>query len=336
MTEQGRPTSKRDSTSRPDNPLELGGRAWRETLRRSLRKFGRDRCSMSAGSLAYHWFLALFPAIIALLGLLALVHAGGGLVQHLVHALRTALPSGAAGVFIAAVQAATKRASGPAITVIVGLLVAVWSASAAMTALQTALDIAYEVPKDRKFAAKRLRALVMMLVTLVLGGLGAALLVFGAPIGAGIAQHLPIHGLTFTVVWTVLRWLVTIVVITALFSFFYFYAPNRESPRWQWVSAGGLLATFIFLAASVGFSFYVTRLGSYAKTYGAFAGVAILIFWFYLTGLAVLLGGEINAELEREATARGADPDAKGGDAASGRRSRSGTARAATSPPPER
>jgi len=102
-------------------------------------------------------------------------------------------------------------------------------------------------------------------------------------------------------------------LVTALFSTYYFFGPNRETPRWQWVSPGGVVGTIIFLAASLGFSFYVAKFGSngYSKTYGAFAGVIILIFWLYLTGIAILLGAEINAESERQAAVQAGHPGAQ-------------------------
>jgi membrane protein len=268
---------------------------------------------MAAGSLAYHWFFALFPAVVAAIGVISLVKLDQAQLDHLINGLGQALPGGASEVFKTAIMQAGKKSSGAQTTVILGTLLAIWSASGGMVALETALDVAYEVPKSAKFIKKRLKSFVLILCTVVFGGLSSIFIVEGAPLGHSLSNLIGIHGIGFTIVWTVVRWVLTIILVSLLFSCYYYFGPNREIPSWKWVSPGGVVGTIIFLAASLGFSFYVSEFGnsSYSKTYGSLAGVALLIFWLYLAGIAVLLGGEINAESERQAAAEAGHPGAR-------------------------
>jgi membrane protein len=303
----------RDLEGGPDNPLEIPPAGWKNTFKRAVKKFSLDRCTMAAGSLAYHWFFALFPAVVAAIGVISLVHLGSSTLDHLISGLGKALPGGAASVFQTAITQAQHKSAGALTTVILGLALALWSSSGGMAALETALDVAYEVPKSAKFVKKRLKAFVLILCTVVFGGLSSVFIVEGAPLGNGLSNLIGVHGLGFTVIWTIVRWVLTIILVSLLFSCYYFFGPNREMPTWRWVSPGGVVGTIIFLAASLGFSFYVSEFGnsSYSKTYGSLAGVALLIFWLYLAGIAVLVGGEINAESERQAAAQAGHPGAR-------------------------
>ena len=136
-----------------------------------------------------------------------------------------------------------------------------------------------------------------------MGGAATGLIVFGEPLGDSLRDNLP-FGSAFVVLWTLIRWGVGLVALTAMFAAIYYLSPYRETPRWVWVSPGGVLAALIWLAASLGFSFYVSSFGKYAETYGSLAGVVVLLLWLYLTALAVILGGELNAELERQSAAK--------------------------------
>jgi membrane protein len=290
------------SPDAPDTPLEIPARGWRAVLGRTVRETKEDRIPITAAGVALYWFLAIFPLLFAAVGLLAMIHASASMIGGIQKAIRTALPGDAASILVQAVSNAQTRAAAGSglVALVVGVGLAVWSASSGMAASQVGLDVAYDVPEDRKFLKKRAVGIVLILVTLVLGGVATVLLVFGQPLGELIRSHVP-GGAWFVWAWTVVRWVLTVLCLVILFAVFYYVGPNRKAPHWAWISPGGILATIVWLAASVGFSLYISTLGgSYAKTYGALAGVVVLVLWLYLSAIALLLGGELNGELERQ------------------------------------
>jgi membrane protein len=187
--------------------------------------------------------------------------------------------------------------------VLIGIGIALWSASSGIAGMISGLNVAFDVPEDRKFLKKRLISFLLLGALLILGGVAVALLIFGQPLGEWLQDLIPVGETLFVYVWTTVRWVVTLILVTALFAIFFYIGPNRAAPRWQWVSPGGIVATIVWLAASLAFSLYVSSFGSYGETYGALAGVVILILWLYLTAIAILVGGELNAELERQSEA---------------------------------
>ena len=283
-------------------------------LRSTLAMMKVNRVNVAAGAFAFRWFLAIFPIIIALLGLATLVTVSRSFVIGLIHGVSRSLPSGAAEVFTQAIKQASYRSSADLATTIVACVVAVWSASSGMVIIEEGLDMAYGVASDRSFLHKRAVALPLILGATVLGGSASALVIFGPQLGKLIKESAPVGGAAFGTLWTLLRWVIALVLMNLLFSFLYYVAPNRPRLKWRWTSAGAVLATVLWALVSLGFSIYTTSFGSYAKTYGAFAGVAILIFWLYLTGFAILVGGEVNAALERHATAKHVEVGPTGGE----------------------
>jgi membrane protein len=263
-----------------------------------------DRITVAAGSFAFRWFLALFPIIIALLAISALVNVPRHVTVALINGTTKALPEGAADVFTGAINHSQGHSQGAIVAIVIAGVVAIWSATSGMVQVEEGLDMAYGVGQDRSVASKRLRALPLLLAAALLGGGASALIVFGQSIGREIEDALPFGGSAFLVGWTFVRWIVALALVGLLFSVLYYAAPDKPRPQWQWITPGTLVGTVLWAASSLGFSLYTTVSGSYVKTYGAFAGVAILIIWLYLTGIAILLGGEINAAFERSASAR--------------------------------
>lgn len=232
--------------------------------------------------MAYYFFLAIFPALIALIGIFGLFEIDPTTFIGLV---RDNVPGGAGQVLTDALGSPKVSDTASLVATISGIALALWSASSGMVALQSGLNIAYDVPKDRKFIGKRVVALVLLVALALLGGVPSPIFTFGE-----------------SAVFQVIGWVLTVAAVMVLFSIFYYLGPNRpERPSWQWVSLGGVVGAILWIVASVGFGFYAKNFGNYGKTYGTLSGVIILIFWLYLSALSVLIGGELNAETERQA-----------------------------------
>jgi membrane protein len=298
----------------PEDPLDIGAAGWRHTIRRALKEIKRDRITIIAAGVAFYWFLAIFPLLFAAVGVITVLRITPDAAKAIKDVLETLLPDGAAKVLTNSVTASQTRATASGLTaLLIGIALALWGASSGMAATQVGLDVAYDVPDDRTFVKKRLVSLVLILATLVLGGIAVVLLVFGEPLGVYVRDAIG-AGAYVEWLWTAVRWVLALLAVVTLFALFYFIGPNRQPPGWSWLSPGGILATVIWVAASVLFSVYVSNFGgSYATTYGALAGVIILVLWLYITALAILVGAELNGELERERALR-AEAGAEGGE----------------------
>ncbi len=284
-------------------------RAWAALVRRAGPKLARqtlaeaveDRITTSAASLAFHWFLAIFPAIIAAVGIIGIVGLSASQLRSLVHGVDVLLPVQMSQTINEALRNPVKGAGG-GVEVAVGLAVALWSGVEAMAALQVGLDVAFEVDVDRGFLQRRLVSIPLLVLTVVLGGAASGLLVLGDPIRALLPSSFALARSTFDAAWVAVRWAGALALVVVLLSAYYAIAPNRERSRLRGVSPGAVVAAAVWLAASAAFSFYLDNFGHESRSYGAFAGVAALMLWLFLTAVAVMVGAELDCELDRDRT----------------------------------
>ena len=286
----------------------------RRVLVAALRESVLDRITMSAGSLAFHWFLAVFPAAVAAIGLAGLLHLSSAELRHLVHGLGVLLPTQMSAVLTQALTGPS-HASASQLELALGVAAALWSAIEATASLQVALDVACEVTSDRGFLGRRLMALPLVLATLVLGSSASVLMVLGNPLRRLLPRQLPLVQPAFGVAWDVVRYGGAAILVMILLSTYYSLGPNRSHPRWRWISAGSVVAGGVWLVSSGVFAFYLDHFGHESRTYGTFAGVAILALWMYLSANAVLFGAELDTEIERDS---GAERDSERGSEADG------------------
>lgn len=291
--------SRKEEDRRPgvdaSEPSQIPARGWKQILVRTKEEIKEDRVGLMAAGVAFYAMLAIFPALIAAITVWGLV-SDPQQIQQTIGSFASALPEGAARLLqeqISQIASSSSSTLGWALAASLGG--ALWSASSGTKGLINAINAAYDEAETRGFL--KVRGLALLLT---IGGIFFGLLVLGliAVIPGVLAASNLGSTLERVIGWA--RWPVLAVALIGGLAVMYRSAPDRDRPEWSWLSWGAVAALVIWLLASAGFSWYVTGFGSFDETYGSIAGVIVLMLWFFLTAFAVLLGAELNAEMEMQ------------------------------------
>jgi membrane protein len=278
-----------------EKPTEIPARGWLQILKRAWAENSADNMPIIGAGVAFFAFLAVFPALIATISLYGLV-ASPETVAEQIQQLSDQLPTEAQSLLSDQLNNIVDNSGGAlTLSLIVSILAALWSASGGTGNLITAVNLAYDEVETRGFVKRKalalgltLGAIVFVLVTIALIAVVPAVL---DSLGLGVVG---------TILAQVLRWVLLLGVMAGALSVLYRVAPDRDAPKFRWVSLGSVVVTVIWAVISLLFSLYVNNFGSYDKTYGAIAGVIVLMLWLQLTVFLVLLGAEINSETEHQ------------------------------------
>ncbi|MDY7092536.1 MAG: YihY/virulence factor BrkB family protein [Acidobacteriota bacterium] len=272
-----------------------GGLSWTHLARRVASQVMDDDVVGIAAQLAYYFLFSLFPLLLVLTTVLGYFADDAVIRQKIFSFLADLVPKEAALELLQSTleEVVSGRGGGK---LSFGLLATLWAASAGMAALIRGLNAAFDVAEDRPWWSNRLRALGFVLLLGLQLGVGLTLIFYGSSLGEQLAQWLGL-GAYFAPVWAVTSWLVVLVLLTVTFDLLYNLGPNLESYRWRWMTPGAVVGVWLWLAVSLGFRTYLNFFDSYSRTYGSLGTVIILLLWFYLTGIAVLMGAETNSEI---------------------------------------
>jgi membrane protein len=280
-----------DHGRQADLPQEIPPKGWKDIAKRTLKEVKQDQVPLLGAGVAFYALLSLFPAMIAGISIYGLV-ADPETVRSQLDKLTEMLSPSTADLIGEQIKQVTSGAGGAlGVATVIGILTALWSASSGMKAMITGVNLAYDESEGRKFVKLRGLAVLLTLGAMVLMGVALTLIV-GFP---ALADSWPT-----ALRWTagIARWVLLAALLIGALAVLYRYAPDRDEPKWTWVSWGSGIATVLWILASIGFSIYANSFGNYNKTYGALAGIIILMFWLYLTAVIVLVGAELNTEME--------------------------------------
>jgi len=267
-------------------------------LRRTATEFSEDNLTDWAAALTYYGLLALFPALIALVSIVGLFADPQSTAKTITDIVTQIGPSSGAQTFSGPIQSITSNQSAAGIMFVVGLLVALWSASRYVGAFMRASNIIYETPEGRPIWKLRPLQMLVTLVIVLLVAILALALVLTGPVVDAVAGPLGISS-TATTVWDIAKWPVMLAIVAAIIAVLYYSTPNVKLRGFKWVTPGAIFAVVVWLIASAAFAFYVANFGSYDKTYGTLGGLVVLLIWLWITNLALLFGHQLNAERER-------------------------------------
>ncbi|WP_374984678.1 YihY/virulence factor BrkB family protein [Streptomyces fradiae] len=280
----------------PEGPAHMPLRSWGAVLKRTGKEFKRDDLTDRAAALTYYGVLAIFPALLALLSVLGLM--GTSAIRPLIDNVATLAPGAVQDVLTSVLEQLEGSQGRAGLALVVGLAVALWSASGYVAAFMRASNAVYDIGEGRpawKTLPVRLAVTVVLVVLLALIAVG---MVFTGSLARRAGDVLGL-GDTAVTVWSVAKWPVMVVLFSLIIALLYWAAPNVRR-RFRWVVPGGLLAMLIWMAASAVFALYVANFSSYDRTYGSLAAVIVFLIWLWISNIALLLGLEFNAELERE------------------------------------
>lgn len=280
----------------PRKPTDLAPRAWWDVLKRTVGRFRADNLTDSAAALTYYAMLSIFPALIVLVSIVGL--AGDAATQSLLDNVAALGPGPAQEIVTGAIEQVAGSQGTAGFALAFGLATALWSASAYVGAFSRAANVAYEVDEGRPFWKLRPLQLGITLVLLLLVALSSIAVVVSGPLARQVGNLFGL-GDTAIAVWGIVKWPVIVVIVMGMLAILYYIAPNVRHHSFRWITPGGIAATLLWIAASAGFALYVANFASYNKTYGSLAGVIAFLVWLWISNIAVLLGAELNAELER-------------------------------------
>ncbi|MGH3730318.1 MAG: YihY/virulence factor BrkB family protein [Micromonosporaceae bacterium] len=279
----------------PRTPTDLRPRSWWGVLKRTVRGFGSNNLTDWAAALTYYGVLSLFPGLLVLVSLLGLV--GQSATQPLIDTM-TQLAPGPARELLTTAISNLQQSQGAGIAAIVGLALALWSASGYIGAFMRASNAVYDVPEGRPLWKTIPIRIVVTVITAVLVAVSVLAVVLTGPVAEQVGRLIGLESFAIRV-WDIAKWPVLIGFVIVILALLYRASPNARQSGLRWISPGAVLAVVLWLVASAGFALYVATFGAYNKTYGVLAGVIVFLIWLWISNIAVLLGVEFDAELER-------------------------------------